>query len=375
MNTLIHKLLKKGRKDLVKKIQALAGNYYNFVKVGNTNVVATFPSRSSSSGASLIIVEDGNKYHIIGLKRNKDIRMAAVHLALLKNRGNVSKAVILLVDEIENKKLLKYYKDLSPKNAANHLILKESFDPTYLGKYFPDLVKYIKDDDEISDTVHKIGKFKVRYESKLKDSEIKNIVDFILTGSKIIKNAGLEKTLYGKVLIVDKLTGKRVADYSVNDDYIRIARSAKKNRNMLGSFIHELGHRLLEKGYVDTSDLQKDFTEKVIKPKSKMVIDRGDVFQSKKGEKYTIIQPKYSGRRMMYIFEIDGKEGQYKASEDYFTVLKKLEGKDMDKGDSLNWIPTAYSTKNHEEWFCELLKYALTENNKEYWNYIKNVLK
>lgn len=351
----------------VKKVVGITGNYYKKLnlKDGST-VLINLLNKNYDAGAKLIAAEYKGKYYIISFKRNKIVNSLNISNRLQIN--GLEQGLKILAENAKEKNFLQYYKKFSPKDFAKQLLIKESFSQKYFDTYFPELKGILQDDNE---TTHKIGNFEVIYESSLKDSTKKAINDFIIAASDIVKKFGLEKLLYGKVIIVDRLPGKTVADYSESNDLIRIQKKAKNNKSSIKDLIHELGHRLLDRGFLkDKIDVIKKFDQDVARARREVRV--GDIFEDKDGKKITIEDSKFTGRRLLYIFSIEGKKGKYQAPENYFLTFKKIKGKE-DK--QLEWIPSTYSTTNYSEWLSEIFSYGLVDNNKLYKEYIKSILK
>jgi len=346
-------------------IKGAAGNFYTSLDIHGTKVLLTYTSKGISTGANLIAFKKNNKYYLATFKRNKFLTTYAIKLNLTKD---LKRGLLYLIEFAEKKgifKKFKLYKD--GKDFAKQLIIKEVLHKSIFDVVFPELKEILEESKDMS---QKVDKFVIIYDPKLKDIEKKSIVNVVQEASKLVKSFGLAKILYGKVAIVDAISGARtVADYEPSGDFIRISKRAKKNRNTVRDFIHELGHRLMRKDMVDKPNIMRKYSQEVSYAKRK--INVGDIFLTKDGKKLTIKELRYK-RKLFYIFEMEGKKGLFQATDDYFIPLKKTSGKEKDKPPE--WIPSTYSMKNYGEWFSEIFADALINNNKLYKDFVKSVL-
>lgn len=366
MKKLIKYLIKAKRKDLALKILSKAGSYTTTLKIGNDYLYVTYPT--GRGGANLAVAKNNGKYFVLALKRNK-IWTPSVLLRYPGNFDNSVEAIQYLYNDVKKDGYLNYFKEnLTPKQFIDLVLVKESLMPNIFQKWFPELEKQTTEEEST-----KVGRFDVVFGIDLKDVEKRNIIDFISKASNIVKGFGLESALYGKVIVVKTLGSKNIADYVGSTDSIRVSKAlAKKyNKSMIKTFIHELGHRLIKLNKVDRYDIIQKFKE-VTSYSNSLNIDKGDEFIDKDGNTLTITSFEYNRGAFNYVFKSsDGKT--YKAPYQYFINLQKIKGKPPE--DTAKWLPSAYSTKDWEEWFCEILGYGLVNDVKDYKIFVKGVLK
>lgn len=347
-----------------------------FGKLGDLFVA--YPN--SRSAVILIVKKTGSQYEIISLKQNdlwysQRLAIAAgvggLKVALQnteyshlieKETGDVMKDIAMVSREI---KKLKYYEKVDAVKAAKILTLKESIPTSYLKKYLPDLPL------EGEGLTEKVGPFQVSFDHE-NDQERKSIEDLINRTIKAVEAGGFSKFLYGHIYVVDKLKGRTIADYSHASDSIRISHKARLSQDSLRTMIHEIGHRIYLYGGVDTYKVRSKYMEAM--KGFTLNIEKGTIITDKKnGDQFQYIGIDYNSRTKPYkIIKVENGEPnhlkRYKCSAFFFV---NFEGNFTIKSD---WLPTAYSRTNHEEWFCEVLSFALT-GNKEFLDFIDSIKK
>lgn len=349
-----------------------------------SNLLVAFPNRSS--GATTIARKNGSSYEIISLKQNKLWFQFALRIALKDGviacfqqswfKRNVGDEIpfdltdelfsdIVKVSKISGK--LKSYEVVDAPKAFKILTLKESIPVTLLQRFFPELPT------EQEGLHQKIGPFDVIFDHE-NPKEQESIQNLVAKTVESVSKAGFSEYLYGKIFVVEKLKGRTVADYHASDDTIRISHKARTKED-LRTMIHELGHRIVNKGGVDLSKIKSKFRE-VLEGFS-LDVEPGAILTDKKdGKKYKYIgQALYSRTKTYRIKELKTIEGQTVESGDYRVSAFYFTNFDGDFKFNSEWFPSAYSKTNHEEWFCEILSFALTRGDQLYLDFVKDVRK
>ena len=348
------------------QITEATGKYISILPVGDGDIIGT--RTSNRAGLNYIFGKIGNdKYKIIQLKTNKDGHWQ--NEFLFYTHKHLSKKEIF--DEIEKRYkengLLKAVAEMNGRDFAKTLVVKELFPEGYLNRFFPEL-KGIMDSD--TETV-KIGKINLIAKTALKKEEIQEIEQIIKAGEILLKEVGLEQVLYGNFYIVGNLRGQIVADYSPNTDSIRFSNKAKKSKEAVIVFLHELGHRVIHKDLVDNKKIIEKFYH--IDSGIKVDLKSGDIIMDKEGKKFKAEKRDYGRKGLGYIVsKLEEPTVKYKIYD------KALPYYTDEKGIPLvetGWFPTLYSRKSYSEWFCEVFGYGLVEKNKMYIDFIKEVKK
>jgi hypothetical protein len=355
------------------------------------DLLVAYPNRS---GATVLVKKSGTKYEIVSLKQNRiwgsyaisyaqakgvagivpnirlrDVTNEAAFLEVLENPSRVLKGD-LMQDIAQLSKILgklKYYEVVDEAKALKLLTLKESIPVAYLKRYLPELPT----DQEGSH--QKIGPFDVSFDHE-NEGERQAIENLIERAVQTLGSAGFGDYLYGKIFVVSKLKGRTVADYHPSDDSIRLSHKAKGKED-LRTFIHEIGHRILNKGGADYPKIKAKFREAV--QGFSLEVKPGTILKDKKdGKTYKYVGQSFQARSTPYkikqVLTENGEtieRGDYRVSAFYFT---NFEGDFKINGE---WFPTAYSKTNQEEWFCEILSFALTRGDKIFLDFIKEVRK
>jgi len=349
-------------------IEGIASRGYVTIGKGNNTLYVNTPSIKKE--VTFVIVKSFNSYFVLSTKRKA--RGNGFDITLVNNtyesyHKDALSTIRYLAVLAGQHDLLKYFKEnLSPKEFTKLLLTKEDFYLETFNKWFPDL-KQVEEEEEES-----IYKFKVIYDDAIKPAEKDKIIDFIHKGSSYLEKFGLSGLLYGKVFVVDKLKGNRIAAYNRTSDIVKVSRRAAKkyNPDMGRNFIHELGHRLWTKKNVKegaVNSLYRQAKYGLIEEDLKI----GDVFEDKQSRKVEIKDIRKERGFTYYDILVDGKEQHTPSGA--FKYMKKIKGKPMT--DPELWRPSPYAmAKNSEEYFCEMLAYGLVDNNKLYKDFIKKVI-
>jgi hypothetical protein len=357
-----------------------------FGQIGATPLFAAFPN--SRGAAILVVKKTGGMYEIVSMKQNDffyaynlrrleseglrqflkasnymDLDSDRKNALLAKETGDLMKDIAMFASYI---KKLKYYEKVDAKKAAKILTLKESIPVVYIQRYFPEIPF---EGDGVSE---KVGPFDVSFDHEDK-REQKSIEDLIQRTVKAVEAGGFAKYLYGKIYVVDKLKGRTVADYSHASDSIRISTKARMSQDDLRTMIHEIGHRIYIKGGVDAYKIRSKFMEAM--KGFELKIDKGTIITDKKsGEQFQFVGIDLYARTKPYkILKVENgvpnPQKSYRCSAFFFS---NFSGDFTIKTD---WFPTSYSKTNHEEWFCEVLSFALTSGQPQFVDFISEVKK
>jgi len=364
------KKLKKGPYWKTSTVLGVASKGYGKIGKGNNTLYINTPGTKAQ--VTYVIVKSFGGYFVLSTKR----KAKGLHydITLVNNTYNSLRKDALstirnLVNIAREYGLLKYFKEgLSPKEFTKLLLTKESFNLKTFNEWFPDLEQVEKEAEE------KVYKFKVTYDDSIKETEKEKIVDFILKGSKYLEKFGLSNILYGKVFVVDKLSGNRIAVYDRTSDMVKISRRAAKkyNQDMGRNFVHELGHRLWTKKRV-----RETLVNSMYRQAKYGLIEKdlqiGDVFENRDGKKVEILDTTKDRGYTYYLTQTEDDKAQRRTLSGAFKYMKKIKGKPMT--DPNLWRPSAYAmAKNEEEYFCEMLANGLIYNNKLYKDFLKKVI-
>lgn len=368
INKLIAELLSKKKYYLLKKIIGIAAKGY--AKIGTGKNALYINTLSSKSGVSFVIIKSFNTYFVLSVKRHYSFDITFIANTYDNYNKDALKTIRALASIAKQHNILKYFKEnLSQKEFTKLLLTKESFSLDKFIEWFPDLKKVEEKEEE------KVYDFNVVFDDSIKDIDRGKIYRFIKKASSYIKKFGLSKILYGKVFIVDKLPGSYVAIYHYNNDMIKISRrAAKKYDNIMGrNFIHELGHRLWRKGYINKNKVN-DMYKQIKYGMFRESVEEGDIFKDRKGNKIEVVEKKEKGNFTWFKVRINDSKSLQDKGIGAFKYMEKVKGKE--NVDTEEWIPSDYSIKkNEEEWFCEIFAFGLIDNNKMYKDFIKKVIK
>ena len=371
MKKLIAELLKKREYKFLKKVIGVASRGYVKIGTGDNTIYVNTPG--SRAQITYAIVKNSNKYYVLSTKKKakgKNFDITLVDDAYNSFNKNALATIKYLAKTAEEHDLLKYFKEnLSPKEFTKLLLTKESFHLNNFNEWFPDLKKVEEEEEE------DVYNFKVTFDDSVKGIAKDKVYEFIRKASSYLKKFGLSKILYGKVFVVDKLPGNYIAVYDSNSDMVKVSRRAAKkyNDDMGRNFVHELGHRLWRKGYVDigkATDMYKQVKYGMFRDDVK----EGDVFKDKyEDRKIEVVEKKGKGSYGWCDVKVNDSDILQQMGIGAFKYMDKIKGKPM--RDTQVWIPSLYSKKNEEEWFCELLGFGLVANNKMYKDFLKGMVK
>jgi len=262
------------------------------------------------------------------------------------------------------------------KAEARALLIKNGILDGQISRDIPDL--------EIEETEHstlKHGNITLYGFDEKKNADIIKWLDEAETK---LKNVGLGDLVYGKVFLVPKRnsTNLTLADYSKNDDTIRMFKAAGE-KTPVKTIIHELGHRFYYKK-LKTTTLSKIYEryKKELKDHQEKVKD----IKVEVGTKYSLPEKgvlEYAGLgtktlngrkyvHKLYILKEDGtRSNRFFAFDSVSDMLHFIE---KPKSSENPWLPSQYSKKNEVEWFAEIFAYSVLDNSKEVLDWIKSLV-
>lgn len=222
--------------------------------------------------------------------------------------------------------------------------------------------------EDISERVkhYKHGKWDIYLDVKTKRG-VDEVIQLLDDASKDLAKKGYSKLCYGRIIMVDNLGGTILADYSEQDDIMRVGFKMLKKSNAQKqkiSFIHEIGHRNYYKFLTPKQRAESDskfFSEvKLSAPKSSP--KSGEVLVSKTyGDRYKVEKLNYK-RTLKYQVQLielgentktKSKDlGQKFAIDDKFVGVEFIpEGKE---GGENTYVPRVYGMKNAQEFYAVL---------------------
>lgn len=212
-----------------------------------------------------------------------------------------------------------------------------------------------------------VGPFTVHNVIGLSGDELEGTKDALKKAALLLKGLsvpGIEKVLYGDVMLVAKLAkGTHVAWYYPNEDvvYLRPFRSAGTDE--LLSIIHELGHRYTHK-FVD-----KTTWHHWRRYHANLAWQRADVKTElpKVGEALPFLLKGIKGQPVVQKIEVIPPYPQpiYFFAQDKVIPERELKTLMDQQAAKLLKYPTAYSAKSDDEHFCEALSLRATGKLKE----------
>lgn len=348
--------------DLWEKKSYYSGSY----TVGGEKVWVKYPTRNAA--ATMFVAQTGkDEFTVLSVKRN-DV-LSSLVIAGAKQHFTIPKEFVRVLSEMARKyDILKYYRSFTASEFIPHMLNKEGINASTLYTWFPDLKE-----KEVEH--HKqMGNFTVITGDSVSEKEVENVEDLIQTGSQLLSDFGLGEILYGKIYILASM-GRVLANYTSSDDTIRISNRSRRSETATKTFIHELGHRLYAKKLTTNAKvaIAKKFADEVqyisLLPKI------GDEFQDVHGVKYKVITIKpgslYS-TKTYYVMTRDDKPGSmFRVDSKYFVGMKRTKG---EPHDSSAWVPSNYSKKNEQEWFCEILAWGLVDRNSLWLDFVRSLL-
>lgn len=205
------------------------------------------------------IIAKTSNYHILSIKK------PFFKEEYIKNILNLSndpiKTLEILEKEARDSSILKYYKHLDLYSFINLIISEESFHLDMVMKWFPEI------ENLLIKELFPVGYFKVFF-GILNNEEKERIIYTIKKSSEIVEYFGFSSLLYGNIIMVEHIANRPRAAYNPGPDLIKLARKAAYTKNYnhssIKSFIHELGHRAMEMGFIDRNACEIKYN-KIIK--------------------------------------------------------------------------------------------------------------
>lgn len=206
----------------------------------------------------------------------------------------------------------------------------------------------------------KYGKWNIIYDAKasMGVDDVKKLLD---EASRVVASKGFGNLAYGDVAATNTLKSGRMAEYYPGGDSIRIRFGrASANQDSLRCLLHELGHRNIRKnlGSNEIGKIKIKYREKM---RGIETLDKGDVIVSKDGDVAKVIGQDFNMRSgIKWIVKVEDSSGNRLRTDGHYKLPSQLIGVEwVKKGGSgasekQAWFPTAYSTKNAEEFYCEL---------------------
>ena len=210
--------------------------------------------------------------------------------------------------------------------------------------------------DADSEQKFRWGAFTIHNTVALTGDPLEKIKDALKRVEVLVKASpvpGIEKVLYGDVMIVAKINkGNVVAFYTPGEDVVYLRPSHQSGTDEIEALVHELGHRYLSK-FIDkkvkANWARYHNTLPYLRGESGTLPKEGEPFPFLiKGVKGTAIVQKIEGDKF-FVNEIG-----------YITksaIERILENKTK--------YPTAYAAKDYEEHFCESLALNATGHLKD----------
>jgi len=327
----------------------VAGRHVRRFLLGHVYVYATFASPESC--ADLVFTAVKNRYTVLKLKENSVFSAAALRekavgtspLHCMKSLERTAKFL----------NICQYSLHTSSPDLFVAKLLQEAIHRAYLQKWYPSLAVSLK---RVGD-VEKIDNFKVIFETEISPEDRQRLRNLIQKSAQLLRAADLECLIYGTINIVKELPGKRVADYLVSEDMVRIATEERQATTELIDIVHELLHRYYKKFPLDKklirmlhAQVQQDILRDMPSP--------GDIFLNKDGGQLVVKQC----TKQFCIFMKDNK--RWKCPIWYLLCLQKIKGKQLSKYPNI-WVPSLRSMKDAEEWFCEVVARGVIQDIPE----------
>jgi len=341
--------------------------YSGHYPVGEGKVFVKSPTRNAAN--TMLVCQSGaDQYTVLSMKKNKifDVYGMAV---LVKHFTMPDQLIRVAHEQAQKAGIVKYYRTFKGSDFITHMLNDEGINANTLYEWFPALKE-----KEVEH--HKqIGGFTFITGNNVSENELENVEELVETASRLLEKVGLGDLLYGKIYVLADM-GKHLANYLESDDTIRMSNKCRKSPTAVKTLIHEIGHRLYAKKLSSEAKvaIDKKFCDEIKFVSAAPKI--GDVFEDKKGVTYKVITMKGSGSlystKLYYVMERSDKPGdQWRVNGDYFVGMKRIKGEEHD---SSKWVPSQYSKKNDQEWFCEILGWGLVDNNSTYIKFIKSLL-
>lgn len=254
---------------------------------------------------------------------------------------------------------------ISKKKLFDLLVAKGKWDMSAFDKYYGAMTE---EGENISDRVkhYTRGKWDIYLDIKTKRGidEVEHLLDRV---SSLLKKKGYEKLCYGKVLLVDNLGGKTLADYDSKDDLMRIGFKMLKKSNIESQVIstaHELGHRNYFKFLTPKQRSESDgkYLTEVKFKQGTFNVKKGEIITSIiSGDRYRVEDSRFrrSFKYIVSLIELGEKtrsktkdlNQRYSIDEKYIGVEFVPEGT---KESQNPFIPRSYGMKDKLEFYAVL---------------------
>jgi len=184
---------------------------------------------------------------------------------------------------------------------------------------------------------------------------------------KSLNSKGFGNLAYGRVMLVDKLRGRKVADYSHFGDIIRLESQVKASKKELTSMLHEIGHRNYYK-YLDSSKrLESDTLYNSLK-KKRGYFKRGDtlVDTQEPSEKYQLLSK--SGTKYIVRCIDSGNAnniGEIYNIKNIAMGTRLIKETDDESKTKSSFFPRLYGLKDKLEFYAVLFETWLTKGLDE----------
>lgn len=254
---------------------------------------------------------------------------------------------------------------ISKKKLFDLLVTKGKWNISSFDKYYGAMTE---EGEDISERVkhYTRGDWDIYLDVKTNRNidEVERLLDDV---SSLLKKRGYGKLCYGKVLLVDNLGGKTLADYDPKGDLMRIGfKMLKKSNieNQIISTIHELGHRNYFKFLTSKQrgESNSKFLTEVKLKKGTFDVKKGEIITSiTSGDRYRVEDSRYK-RSFKYIVSLVelGKETRNKTKDlnQRYSIDEKYIGVEfVPEGavESQNtYIPRPYGMKDEQEFYAVL---------------------
>jgi len=337
--------------------------YHNPAK--DNFILATLKSKGSKLNGNIpLLLQNDDNRSMMGLTR-MGLIYKREELKIIKDPKDIAQYIITGAKKLGLIK--KYYGLLNKSSFIKAMTTKEGVGIAQLKSLIP--IADFKPEGEHFHGFNIIGD---------KEKDIDNAKELLASVYDAYKKIGLhKKLLYGDIFLTNALTAGLLADYSSSEDTVRLTNKARKSKDSIRTMVHELAHRWYRKLLSD--DQRKkikakydDMMSQVAGSKSLVIGDRYDHY--KLGE-IEVESKEYNKRTYTpyYVFKVlkDNKRYRISGAGD-LRDSKKLSG-DEDVFDAFD--VSNYGRTTDTEFWPEVVATALTTNNKDLLDWVKEFTK
>lgn len=269
------------------------------------------------------------------------------HVEIYINRGAFNK-----FSHYDEKAIIAKKEKMNKQQLFNYLVVKSKYGE---GDF---INLYGNVDISGGSNIVKHNQWEIIFDDALK-IDPKGVINLLDKVETTLKAKKMGKLAYGKVYIVDRLSGKALADYNWTTDVVRLGQRRKSEE--LRHFIHELGHRLHYKFLTKDQDkaIKETFYE-VAKSKTSAAVG-DELIEATTGNTYKVTDIKYTRSSKLYIVNLlilgENSPRKFKVGQSY-QIPSGMVGSQLQvvgKGSpNDSYFPTAYGRTDHYEFFSEL---------------------